>query len=178
MAKLFSGYGKPKFKPEDAFPAFLLVMLILMLTQTVEWEYGARLVPLFVGAIVVPALAISLFNQVFRRIPQDEEKLHMDIAADHGELSKKEVIRRALIYLGWLVGLMISIGMIGFIPSSILFVIAYMRGERREPWWLAITMGLGMGLFLYLVFNEVLNVIWPESYLGQWIPALGALPSM
>jgi hypothetical protein len=163
-----------------------------MLSQTIGWEYGARLVPLFVGIIIVPALTISLLNQVFRRRPEEEdahnaaegakeeieEKLHMDIAADHGELSQKEVLRRAVIYTGWVVALMASIGLIGFIPSAPLFVIAYMRLERKEPWWLAVPIGLGMGLFLYLIFNQLLNVIWPGTYLGEWIPALSFIPSV
>jgi TctA family transporter len=192
IAKLVTGYGKAKVEPEDAFPAFLLVMLIVMLSQTIGWEYGARLVPLFVGIIIVPALTISLLNQVFRRRPEEEdahnaaegakeeieEKLHMDIAADHGELSQKEVLRRAVIYTGWVVALMASIGLIGFIPSAPLFVIAYMRLERKEPWWLAVPIGLGMGLFLYLIFNQLLNVIWPGTYLGEWIPALSFIPSV
>ncbi len=193
VVKLLSGYGRPRFQPEDAFPIAMLVMLIAMLSQTMGWQYGARLVPLFVGIIVVPALAISLFNQVFRRIRGEEklahnaaegiieeveEKLHMDIAADHGSLLQNEVLRRAAIYLGWVVSLMASIGIIGFIPSAPLFVIAYMRLERKEPWWLALPMGAGMGLFLYLIFNELLNVIWPGTYLGEWFPALSFIPSV
>ena len=191
--QLFTGYGKAKFKPADAFPIFLLVMLSVMLSQTMGWEYGARLVPLFVGFIIVPALAISLFNQVFRRGPEEEalahdaaegvkreveEKLHMDIAADHGDLLQNEILRRALIYVGWVVALMASIGLIGFIPTAPLFVIAYMRLERKEPWWLALPVGLGMGLFLHLIFNELLNVIWPGTYLGAWFPALSFIPSV
>lgn len=193
VAKLATGYGKPILKPVDAFPIFLLVMLVVMLAQTAEWEYGARLVPLFVGIIVVPALAISVLNQIFRRGPEEaqfahnaaegikeeiEEKLHMDIAADHGELSMREVRRRAMIYLAWVVGLMASIGTIGFIPSAPLFVIAYMRLERKEPWWLAISIGAGLGVFLYYIFNEILNVIWPGTYLGEWFPALSVIPSV
>jgi hypothetical protein len=73
---------------------------------------------------------------------------------------------------------MASIGLIGFIPSAPLFVIAYMRLERKEPWWLALPIGLGMGLFLYLIFNQLLNVIWPGTYLGEWIPALSFIPSV
>ena len=191
--KLLTGYGRPRFQPEDAFPIFMLVMLIAMLSQTIGWEYGARLVPLFVGFIIVPALAISLFNQVFRRIREEEElahnaaegiiveveeKLHMDIAADHGTLLQNEILRRALIYLGWVIALMTSIGLIGFVPSATIFVIAYMRLERNEPWWLALPMGAGMGLFLYLIFDQLLNVIWPGTYLGEWFPALDFIPSV
>jgi TctA family transporter len=189
---IFSGFGKPKFEAADLFPAVLLVILIYMFSQTSGWEYGAKLVPLFVGAIMVPALFISFFNEVFRRAPAEEfahdaaegakeeveEKLHMDIAADHGSLEKNEIIRRAGIYLAWVLGLMASIGLIGFIPSAPLFVIAYMKVERNEPWWLSIAVGAGLGLFLFFIFNEILNVIWPGSYIGELIPALRFIPSV
>jgi TctA family transporter len=195
VKKLFTGFSAPKFQAADAFPAFLLVLLIVLLLQTINWEFGAKVVPLFVGAIIVPALAISLFNQVCRRhVPVVEEKphdvaeevkeeveelLHMDIASDHGELSMREVLRRAGIYAGWLITLMVLIGVVGFIPAAPLFVIAYMRLERREPWLLSIVMGVGMGLFLYLVFDQVLQVVWPPTLLGELFPALGEiLPSV
>ncbi len=87
-------------------------------------------------------------------------------------------MRRAAIYGAWVVALMASIGIIGFIPTAPLFVIAYMRIERKEPWWLAISIGSGMGLFLYYIFNEILNVIWPGTYLGEFIPALSVIPSV
>lgn len=192
VEKLFTGFSKPLFKAADIFPIVLIVMLVYMYSETVEWEYGARLVPLFVGLIMVPALLISFLNEVFRRAPDTglehdaaedakeeiEEKLHMDIAADHGSLTTGEVIRRAGIYLGWVLALMASIGLIGFIPTAPLFIIAYMKLERNEPWWLAIAVGLGMGLFLYFIFNQVLSVIWPGTYLGEWIPALRVIPSV
>jgi len=194
VKRMFTSLGKPKFEPVDIFPAALLVALIVMFVQMIPWEPGARMVPLFIASIIVPALAISLFNQLCRRdvplkeqLPHDaaegakeeiEELLHMDVAADHGELSMKEVRRRGAIYLGWILLLMLAIGAIGFIPAAPLFIIAYMRGERREPWLLSIAMGLGMMLFLYVVFDQTLSVVWPPTLLGELVPALTVIPSM
>lgn len=191
MSRLITGFGKPKFESADLFPAVLLVVLILMMAQTVGWEFGAKIVPLFVGAITVPALAISLANQVFRRgvvaapraaggsLEQEtEELLHMDIAADHGALPTREIARRAGIYTAWLLALMASIGIIGFIPSAPIFVLAYMRLERREPWVLSLALAACLGLFLYAVFDQILNVVWPVTLLGEMFPALRAIPSV
>jgi hypothetical protein len=189
---LLSDYGKPVFKPIDIFPITLLLVLTVLMLQTVNWEFGARIVPLFVGALVIPALAISLANEVFRRSVAPKkiqdlaggvkeevaERLHMDIAADHGELPMREVLRRAGIYLGWVLFLMFLLMTVGFLLAAPIFVIAYMRVERKEPWLLAIAMGVGLGLFFYIVFDQLLNVIWPETYLGNWFPDLSVIPSV
>ncbi|MEY4880519.1 MAG: hypothetical protein RJB62_1988, partial [Pseudomonadota bacterium] len=194
VVKMFTGFRKPKFEKADIFPIGLFILFVVLFAQTVNWEFGAKVVPLFVGAIVIPALAFSLLNQVCRRHPpvqtepqhdaaeeskeEVSELLHMDVASDHGELSMREVIRRAGIYGFWLLLLMALIGVVGFVPAAPLFVIAYMRGERREPWLLSIAMGLAMGVFLYLVFDQVLNVVWPPTLLGEWFPSLAFLPSV
>ena len=45
-----------------------------------------------------------------------------------------EMLRRAAAFFGWLFGLLGTVALIGMLPAAILFIIAYMRTEAREPW--------------------------------------------
>jgi TctA family transporter len=209
FGKMWSHVSAPQVAKEDLFPAFLLIALIVMLSMTATWDFGAKVVPLIVGGITVAVLTISLTNQVLRRRQQQalatrprkdpnvmqrpltedmevaegvveevEERLHMDIAADHGGLRTREIVRRAGVYVLYLLGFMASIGLIGFIPTVPLFVIAYMRLEGGERWPLTLIMAVAMTLFVWGVFHVLLNVIWPPSYLGEFMPALRVIPSV
>jgi hypothetical protein len=55
---------------------------------------------------------------------------------------------------------------IGLLATVPLFVVAYMRLENREPWLLVLAQAGGFTLFIYVLFDRLLNVPWPESLLG------------
>ena len=59
-----------------------------------------------------------------------------------------------------------------------LFVIAYMRLENREPWPLVLPQAIGLTLFIYVVFDYLLSIPWPQTIIGQLFPALKAIPSV
>jgi hypothetical protein len=179
--KLVTGFGAPQFQWADLFPLVILITLILMLIQTPNWAFGARIVPLTVGTVTLVVLIVTLANQLMRKKPAKvqgiadqlvegvEEQLHMDIAVDHGELSQQQVLKRAAIFVGWALGFMALVGVLGFVLAVPIFVIAFMRVENKEPWWLSLTMGIGLGLAVYLVFDRVLRVVWPQSLLGPYL---------
>ena len=47
-----------------------------------------------------------------------------------------------------------------------------MRLENREPWKLVIPQAIGLTLFIYIVFDQLLTIPWPPTVLGGLIPAL------
>ena len=67
---------------------------------------------------------------------------------------------------------------IGLIPTVLVFVVAYMRLENREPWKLVLPQALVLLAFFYFVFDQTLNMAWPETLLGTWFPALKVIPSL
>jgi len=74
--------------------------------------------------------------------------------------------------LVWLVGLLLTILVIGMLPAVALFMILHMTIEGRTPiaQTLAIVGGLLIGM--YLLFVKLLHVPWPPSQLGDLFPAL------
>ena len=73
-----------------------------------------------------------------RAMAQVQQKIHMDIASTISDLPVKTLLARGGIFFGWLVAFLVSMAMIGLIPTVPIFVIAFMRIEAREPWYLVL----------------------------------------
>lgn len=110
--------------------------------------------------------------------PENDEGIHMDLESDTGHLTKREVVTRAAIFFGWLIGLMVSMAAIGLIPSIPIFVILFMRVEAREKWHVVLAQALSLSLFVYFVFDRTLHIPWPPTLLGRAFPSLQWLPSV
>jgi hypothetical protein len=108
----------------------------------------------------------------------ESQKIHMDIVADTGELPSRVILHRAAVFFGWLIAFMVSMAVIGLLPTVPLFVVAYMRLENREPWRLVVPQAIGLTLFIYVVFDQLLAIPWPPALIGQLLPALKAIPSV
>jgi hypothetical protein len=53
-----------------------------------------------------------------------------------------------------------------------------MRFEARERWSLVIPYAGLLVLFIWFTFDYFMSVPWPPTLLGQWFPALKAIPSV
>ena len=99
--------------------------------------------------------------------------------ADDLGLAKPVVARRAVTYLGWLLGFLALVALIGMLPTVFAFVVLYMRLEGDEKWRLTLTIAAGMTTFAFVVFERLLHLPWPQTVVGGWFPALKDLiPSM
>jgi TctA family transporter len=191
---MISGFGQPQFGPNSFFYLSYMAVIAWMLSQAYGWPLGARLAPLIVGYFALIVAAISLFNYTFRppkpAVVEDAEddfsaqarvlqSLHMDLVSDDFDIDKKTIAVRAASYLGWILLFFGLTGLIGMLPAVFIFVIAYMRTEGNERWTLVLPCAIGMYLFGYIVFDYLLALPWPQSYMGDWFPILRrTVPSM
>jgi TctA family transporter len=167
-------------------------ILALWLVQRMMPRPALDLVPLIVGGLALGIAVMGVVNQ-FRPAESaatgaglaDEAKseiqqsIHMDLESDTGHLSASLIVQRAAVFFGWLVGFMISMACIGLIPTVPIFVIGYMRLEGREPWRLVWPQAISLTLFIYVVFDQLLAIPWPQTLLGMLVPALkGLIPSV
>jgi hypothetical protein len=109
---------------------------------------------------------------------QQSYSIHMDLDSDTGHLGRTTVLARGALFFGWIVGFMVSMYLIGFIPTVPLFIIAYMRSENREPWKLILPQAIAIALLVYYVFGKMLYIPWPDTLLGTLFPALTVIPSV
>ena len=188
---MLSGYGAPQIKPTHAMHVFMLFVFGYLLWEASGWNFSAKIVPTIVGTLGFAFVAISLLNEVSRRdTPQTadlrkeakkevEQKIHMDLESDTGHLPVSTVIRRGLIFFGWLLAFMGSMATIGLIPTVPLFVVLYMRLEGPEPWKLVVPQAIGLTVFIWFLFDQLLTIPWPPTLLGGAFPVLKAwIPSV
>jgi hypothetical protein len=197
---MLSDFGAPKLKWRMVFPFFMLCLFGVMLFNGIHWNIEAKIIPMIVGAGAMLFVSISLLNEVFAKPgfagvaevgaeakamaekqaagAGKHDKIHMDIASHIEHLPARIKLTRGAIFFGWLIAFLCSMAVIGLIPTVPLFVAAYMRLEGRERWSLVIPYMIGMTVFIYFLFDQLLAIPWPPTYLGDYFPALKAIPSV
>jgi TctA family transporter len=175
-------FGKPRFHAQTCFYLTFIALMAYMVITAHDWFLDAKRVPLIVGYFALAVATISLLNFTFRpeqeasteTDPQKEAggSLHMDIVSDDLGLDTKVVAQRAIIYFSWIIGFFAVLALIGMLPAIFIFVLLYMRVEGNERWTLVLSCSGGLTAFCYLVFDYLLALPWPKSFMGDWFPLL------
>ncbi len=134
-------------------------------------------------------MAVVIFGEVRRNSAanglkggakeQIVESLHLDLSVQDEGIETKVMLTRAITYLAWLLGFVGLAAVVGMLPGVFLFVILYMRIEGKEPWKLTMSCAVGLVLFAWFLFDYLLALPWPQTVIGDIIPALkGLIPSI
>jgi hypothetical protein len=187
---MLSGYSRSaNINMNTLFYGLAFVLIGVMLTQTVFWKYDARLVPQAIGGFSFVLLILGFINHTFKSSSKsktgDDAKsqavatLKLDITVETKADELQIVIKRALIFLGWIVGFLGGIALIGMLPTILVFVGSYMWLEGREKLKLILSVSFGITVFSYVLFDQLLSLPWPRSLLGNLYPVLrDTIPSM
>ena len=189
---MVTNFGTPRFATDNLFPAALLILFVVMLSQSFDWAFAARIVPTIVGIGAILFCSLSLVNEIFgvheRNVatatagaePDSTapKRIHMDIASKTAHLPGATVLGRGFQFFGWMAGVMLLMWIIGLIPAVPIFIISYMRLEGREKWRIVIPMAVCVVALIYVVFDQLLAIPWPPTLLGTFFPILKAIPSV
>jgi len=188
---MLTSFGRPRLSTDNVFPAGLLCLFLVMLWMSIDWPFEAKIVPTIVGIAAVISCGLSLANEIFSvRHGEGEagladmaraavsQKIHMDVASKTAHLPGHIILVRGFLFFGWMVAFLGSMAVVGLIPTVPIFVIAYMRLEGPEKWRHAALMAVVMVTLIYGVFDQLLNIPWPPTYLGTWFPAFKVIPSV
>src|SRR5260370_41133992 len=104
--------------------------------------------------------------------------MHMDLVSATAYLPVGEIVMRAALFFGYLIGFMAVMATIGLIPTVGVFSIFFMRHEAKERWSLVIPYAVVLVLFIWFTFDYFMAVPWPPTLIGQWFPVLKAIPSV
>ncbi|MBT4939959.1 MAG: hypothetical protein HON14_12565, partial [Rhodospirillaceae bacterium] len=190
VSGMLSGYSRTaNINMNTLFYGLAFVLIGVMLTQTVLWKFDARLVPQAIGGFSFVLLILGFINHTFKSASSggggDDAKskavatLKLDLSVDTQSEELKITIQRALIFLGWIIGFLVGVALIGMLPTILLFVAAYMWVEGRESIKLILSVSLGITIFSYILFDQTLSLPWPRSLLGNLYPLLrDTIPSM
>jgi Tripartite tricarboxylate transporter TctA family/Tripartite tricarboxylate transporter TctB family len=191
LRKMVSQWGHPEFSTNNLYPAALLCLFVVMLSQSFEWSFAARIIPTIVGTGAILFCSLSLINDIFGLHERnggvaaeaggeikEGQKIHMDIASKTGHLPGKTILVRGFLFFGWMASFAACMALIGLIPTVPIFIISFMRVEGREPWRIAIPMAACVVLLIYVVFDQLLAIPWPPTLLGTFFPAFKIIPSV
>jgi hypothetical protein len=101
-----------------------------------------------------------------------EQKIHMDLTSDTAHIPLSLLILRAARFFGYLLAFMAVMSIIGLIPMVCVLVVVFMRYENKENWRLIITYAIVLVVAVTFVFEHVMHIPWPPTYLGSWVPWL------
>ncbi len=142
--------------------AFTFGILLLVLGGVVTargWPDQARLFPLVIGLSAVLMCAAQLALDLFRG-PSDARV--MDLEAERG-VPGHLIVRRAADTFGWIVGLLTSIWVMGFLLSVPLFMWLYLVFRARARWRLCLGYTAAALGVLLGVFHYALHIPWPQG---------------
>jgi TctA family transporter len=169
--------GQFRLRPQAVFTLVVIAIVVAALINSTDWPAKAQLVPRTACIAALIAAALNLLTELFGadRLVATVEKggakrgEHRDPVDD---MDVRLMLRRAAGYFGWLAGFIGLAALIGIVPAIALFILAFMHFNFGESWRRAALLAACTTLFAYLVFDRGLAVPWPNSLIGDLLPAL------
>ena len=133
--------------------ALLIYSLFMHYTARVqtEWKMSPYLFPVLISVFAI-LLAVSLFADGKRTMATDEKKKAPDSFRNF-----KRVLAVALMAIIYEILMDIT----GFIPATIVFLMAMFRFFGEKRWWMIVLIATATSLIIYLLFGVLLNVRFP-----------------
>ncbi len=142
-----------------------VVLFVFLIWITLGYNQLARLVPM---VVLIPGLFAALlqfgldlrsaFKGDKRAAAKQSTPAVAESAADQSEeeagvkLSPKEMGRREVIGIAWLLGFFVLIVLFGLNAAIPIFVLVFMRYFGRESWRLSVGFALACWAFVWLIF--------------------------
>lgn len=154
---------------QNLFPLFFILVAGAFVWEATHFKPRAASFPIFLGSTVI-VLALLQILQNSKVGSKVGEVLDLGMISE-GTVGRK---RSAAILLGLIalfILLSITIGMEwGAIILAAVAPATLMTGKR--PWAWGLLSGALIALFAFIVFDEMMDVIWPEPLLWTWLQSL------
>lgn len=150
------------------------ILFITALATSTEWALAARLMPqtvAAVGLLVVICSGIGVYMR--KRAGETIVKPRKESESDPLEaMPDRELYTRMGIMFAWVFSVFVGTVLIGLLPTLFLFMAGYMRFEGKQPWIRTLIIAIVIWVAMFILFDNLLNMPWPQSYLGDAFPAL------
>lgn len=126
---------------------------------------GPTVFPLMVAAILLAASAAVIVGVLRGRLGPSEDSEDVDLTLRTDWVTLAKIVALVVIHI-------VLIGLVGWaIAAAVLFGgVAWSLGAQR--WWVALLVGLAMGLTVQILFGELLGLSLPWGPLLSWIGPL------
>jgi TctA family transporter len=161
-----------------------LLLFVVVIAASARWEFGAKLIP---QAAAWAGLMFTVIHLAGRLVRIDATARATAAAAsqtsgsadsEFDDIPSATIISRAGVFFGWCIGYLAMTALIGLLPAMFLFLVGYMRFQGRESWRLSLSIVVPIWTLFYLLFHQLVHVVWPQSLLGDLFPALRAINAL
>jgi putative tricarboxylic transport membrane protein len=157
------------------FSSATIVTVLFALWIGRDWPAAARFVPTAAAIIALLFASLNLMTEVF-----GGKQVIAAGTAEQPAMPQARAIAppspfwrsRALRFFGWLVGFLIVSAGVGVLPALFLLVLLQMRFEFKEGWRSALAASCTATLLIWVLFDRTFALPWPQSLLGDMVPAL------
>lgn len=176
--------GVRRFDHHTLFALVMFLFPVIAIWSARDWVYGAKLMPMTAASAALLFCVLILLMQVFtvRYEGAPDAAPRAQGESDYEQYSSElpaEVVRvRALRIFCWLVGGLAATFCIGLLPALLALMYLLARYEFGEHWKKSLILSVAMTIALWLIFDRIFSMTWPQSLLGDWVPALRAWGSL
>ncbi len=169
-----SGFLRCRIHASSIFSLGIFSVFAVAILTAYEWGAQARLFP---WVIAIPGLLLSCWQFAMDSFYRGESYQAqdapgiMDLPVDRS-VPLSVVWWRAARAASWILGLFVGVWLFGFILSTPVFVLLYLKMEARERLGASLAVAASMFLFIITVFHLILNVPWPQGVFPQLEEAL------
>jgi|GEM_PF-1088813 hypothetical protein len=154
----------------------LLLVFGYVIFEAVGQPIQAKLFPMTVGSVGFGLVAIQFGRELWTAWTESVGGVAAKAGQQEGatdfaitDIEKTRIGRlRAAEQFGWLAGLLGGLFLLGFYISVPLMVGLYLLRHRESP-KLIIAMTVGVALVVWGVFNQLLNLPFPQGLILEWL---------
>ncbi len=149
---------------QSIFTAILMAVSLAAVITALNWDFKTALVPVICGGVVFTLC----FFQLLRELRGKEAKgTQIMDSGFHKDATDRENMLGALQYFGWLVGLYISIWILGIYPSIGLFVVLYLLASRQVSLVKSVAVAAVIIGVVYVIINQIAQEQLPDPLLYE-----------
>ncbi len=151
-----------KIKGQSFFTLFFFAISVFAIIVALTWDLKTALVPILCGSIVGTLSFIQLIKELKGSITGKAQIMDSGFKK---ETTARETIMGAIQYFGWLLGLYLSILVIGLYPSLVLFVFLYLQSSRKVSVVKSIAIAAVTVGVVYIIINQLAQEALPDPWI-------------
>ncbi|HTH97202.1 MAG TPA: tripartite tricarboxylate transporter permease [Stellaceae bacterium] len=157
------------------FNIFLIAVVVWALWASWGWPWEDKLVPHTAAYAVLLFAGVNLVTELFYAGAEQAEgheggRGHGMDTVIQGQLP----FARSLRHFAWMVCFLVVAYGIGLLPGLFFLILLHSRFEFGERWRTAVISAVAMTAISWLIFDHIFALVWPQSILGEMLPALHA----
>lgn len=158
------------------FSLALVALFVGTLIAAQGFRSQAKLFPLVIGVVGLAFASIQLGREVrtWRLSREGDETTAQGLEAaepsDVQTVPSPQARKRTGAIMGWIVGLVVAVWLLGFPVAVTLITLAYVRFGAGESWPISVGFAVANGAFFYLIFIQIVRIPFDEGilmYLGS-----------